>query len=123
MTAKDSSSHEQLAAERLIRDQVQTKLGGTRLEPASFTLSAGARVNVDGVSPGGSVLVEVFAHQGGLKGGQRHKIATDLLKLITIAKDVTHDPNSSSRSPTHNLRRGRLATVGTRRRSRHGTSR
>ena len=32
-----------------------------------------------------SVLVEVFAHQGQLKGGRRHKIAADALKLITLA--------------------------------------
>jgi hypothetical protein len=31
-------------------------------------------------------LVEVFAHQGQLKGGQRHKMAGDALKLITTAR-------------------------------------
>jgi hypothetical protein len=38
----------------------------------------GASVDVDGVAEDGSVLVEVFAHQGPLKGGRRHKIATDI---------------------------------------------
>ena len=38
------------------------------------------------------MLVEVFAHQGPLKGGQRHKIATDTLKLITIAREMTPRP-------------------------------
>ena len=33
-----------------------------------------------------SVLVEVFAHQGRLKGGQIHKVARDALKLGTLAR-------------------------------------
>lgn len=32
------------------------------------------------------MFVEVFAHQGPLKGGQRHKIAGDVLKLVTLGK-------------------------------------
>ena len=36
-----------------------------------------------GVATDESVLVEVFAHKGQLKRGQRHKIAGDALKLIT----------------------------------------
>jgi diketogulonate reductase-like aldo/keto reductase len=31
-----------------------------------------------------SVAVEVFAHLGTLKGGQRHKVSTDALKLLAI---------------------------------------
>lgn len=38
-------------------------------------------MDVDGVSAEPPVFVEVFAHQGPLKGGQRHKIAGDVLKL------------------------------------------
>jgi hypothetical protein len=38
------------------------------------------------VSEDESVLVEVFAHQGRLKGGQFHKVARDALKLITLAR-------------------------------------
>lgn len=55
-------------------------------------LTTGAYVDVDGVADDKSVLVEVFAHQGVLKGGQRHKIATDILKLITIAQDRSPRP-------------------------------
>lgn len=43
-------------------------------------------MNVDGVGPNESVLVEVFAHQGTLKSGQRRKIQGDVLKLATLAK-------------------------------------
>jgi hypothetical protein len=49
-------------------------------------------VDVDGVATDESVLVEVFAHQGQLKGGQRHKIAGDALKLITIAHEKEPPP-------------------------------
>jgi hypothetical protein len=79
-----SNSDAQLSAERLILDGVETTVGA-KLEPRSLRLVSGARVDVDGVAAGESVLVEVFAHQGRLKGGQRHKIAGDALKLITIA--------------------------------------
>lgn len=32
------------------------------------------------------MLVEIFAHQGRLKGGQVHKVARDALKLVTLAR-------------------------------------
>ena len=32
------------------------------------------------------MLVECFAHVGAMKGGQRHKVATDALKLITLGR-------------------------------------
>jgi len=51
-----------------------------------MSLKEGARVQVDGVAPDESVLVEVFAHHGPLKGGQRHKVANDALKLATLGK-------------------------------------
>jgi hypothetical protein len=41
-------------------------------------------VRPDGVSADESVFVEVFAHLGKLKGGQRHKVSTDALKLLAI---------------------------------------
>lgn len=81
-----SDSSEQRSAERLILDGVAA-LVGVDLNPQRLPFPGGAQVDVDGVSGDESVLVEVFAHQGGLKGGQRHKIAGDALKLITIARD------------------------------------
>jgi hypothetical protein len=41
-------------------------------------------VRPDGVDDQRSIFVEVFAHVGSLKGGQRHKPSTDALKLILI---------------------------------------
>jgi len=49
-------------------------------------LDGGARVDVGGVAPDESVFVEVFAHQGRLKGAQFHKVARDALKLITLGR-------------------------------------
>jgi hypothetical protein len=43
-----------------------------------------AIVKPDGVAMDHSVFVEVFAHIGKLKSGQRHKVSTDALKLIAI---------------------------------------
>ncbi len=41
-------------------------------------------VQPDGVATDQSVFVEVFAHVGKLKGGQKHKVSTDALKLLAI---------------------------------------
>jgi hypothetical protein len=86
-----SNSDAQLSAERLILDGVENTVG-VKLEPRSLRLASGARVEVDGVASDESVLAEVFAHQGPLKGGQRHKIAGDALKLITIARGKDPPP-------------------------------
>ncbi|MFN2507106.1 MAG: hypothetical protein ABR540_23325 [Acidimicrobiales bacterium] len=51
-------------------------------------LPNGARPEVDAVSVDGNTLVEIYAHQGPLKGGQVHKVARDTLKLITIARTM-----------------------------------
>jgi hypothetical protein len=80
-----SDSHEQRTAEPLILAGV-SKTIGVELAPRSLRLDRGARVDVDGVAADESVLVEVFAHQGRLKGAQFHKVARDALKLITLGR-------------------------------------
>jgi hypothetical protein len=80
-----SDSREQRLAEPLILASVGKELG-VELAPRSLRLEHGARVDVDGVAPDESVLVEVFAHQGRLRGGQFHKVARDALKLITLKR-------------------------------------
>jgi hypothetical protein len=80
-----SDSDTQRSAEKLILDAVALKVG-VPLSPRRLELGSGPVVDVDGVAEDESVLVEIFAHQGHLKGGQRHKIAGDALKLSTIAK-------------------------------------
>jgi len=83
--AHQSDSHEQRSAEPLIRERVSVAVG-VELTPRSLRLEGGARVDVDGVAPDESVLVEIFAHQGRLKGAQFHKVARDALKLITLRR-------------------------------------
>ncbi len=83
--AHQSDSLEQRTAEPLILAGV-SKIVGVELAPRSLRLDAGARVDVDGVAPDESVFVEVFAHQGRLKGAQFHKVARDALKLITLGR-------------------------------------
>jgi hypothetical protein len=58
-----SDSHDQRLAEPLILASVGEELG-VELAPRSLRLEDGARVDVDGVAPDESVLVEVYAHQG-----------------------------------------------------------
>ncbi len=80
-----SSSHEQVAAEAVILTEVGRALG-CELSPGAVELADGVIVRIDGVSSDGLTLVEAFAHQGPLKGGQRGKIARDTLKLITVRR-------------------------------------
>lgn len=80
-----SDSSEQRRAEPLILEQVSAHVGKP-LTKRVITLPGGARVEVDGAADDDSVFVEVFAHVGALKGGQRHKPAVDALKLITLAR-------------------------------------
>jgi hypothetical protein len=86
MDRQSSDSQEQRDAERLILDGVERTVN-EKLASQWLALHAGSRAQVDGVSDDESVLVEIFAHQGQLKGGQRHKIAGDALKLITLARE------------------------------------
>lgn len=53
---------------------------------ARTNLPGGARVDVDGYCHDPLVYAEVFARQGKLKGGQIHKVAQDVLKLVTIQR-------------------------------------
>jgi GNAT superfamily N-acetyltransferase len=77
--AHPSDSQEQRRAEALILQAVSTSVG-VELAPRSLRLDGGARAGVDGAAPDESVLVEVFAHQGRLKGAHCHKVARDALK-------------------------------------------
>ncbi len=60
---------------------------GLPLEGCRLEFGDGSCVNVDGFHPGPpAVLAEVFAHQGPLKGAQRHKLMSDALKLLATSK-------------------------------------
>jgi hypothetical protein len=81
--AKLSDSSEQSEVEPLIVDALAAELG-VELKPQRLYFSSGAYCDVDGVSADEQVLVEAFARQSKLKGGQRGKIARDALKLMAL---------------------------------------
>lgn len=81
-----SDSAEQRAVEPVLLADIGRRIGHV-LTPRTLKLGGGARVDVDGVADDESVLVELFAHQGRLRGGQFHKVARDALKLITLRRD------------------------------------
>jgi hypothetical protein len=83
MSKHASDAGVQIAAEATILAALSKAIGIPFTQ--GLTLSVGdARVRPDGVATDESVFVEVFAHIGKLKGGQRHKVSTDALKLLAI---------------------------------------
>ena len=83
-----SSSTVQRDAE-LVAIEALSRMLGVALIPTRLDLGDGASVHVDGYHPGPPViLAEVFAHQGSLKGGQRHKLMSDAFKLVAVAKGL-----------------------------------
>lgn len=89
-TADDSNhvsdSAVQRRAEEVIRGLLAHRLR-VALAPRTIKLPGGAPVQVDAAAADGSVLAEIFARQGTLKGGQQKKVAIDTLKLITIRRE------------------------------------
>lgn len=85
-----SDSSAQRSAEALILAALERSVG-QRLTPGRLVLPGGAVVQVDGVCRDPDVLVEVFAHQGRLRGGQVHKVSADVLKLVTVRQLVLPD--------------------------------
>jgi hypothetical protein len=80
-----SDSKPQMLAETAILAALGKSLGVTLEQGATVPLGD-SQVRPDGVTADGSVFVEVFAHIGRLRGGQRHKVSTDALKLLAIRK-------------------------------------
>lgn len=61
---------------------------GVPLAKTSIPTGNGGRVELDGAAADNSILVEAYAHQGGLRGGQPKKLATDALKLMWIGRQI-----------------------------------
>jgi hypothetical protein len=78
-----SDSSVQIAAEATILTALSNAIGIPFTQGVTLPVGA-ADVRPDGVAADESVFVEVFAHVGKLKGGQRHKVSTDALKLLAI---------------------------------------
>lgn len=88
MNRMRSDSLVQREAEALIREQV-SKAIGVKLEARTLKLPGGATMQLDGTAgePGSeTVFVEIFAHQGEMKGGQKRKVAQDAFKLVTLGR-------------------------------------
>lgn len=69
----------------MVLSGVEKQLGVALNQKVRIQLDS-AKVEVDGTSADESVLVEVFARIGKLKGGQLHKMSTDTLKLVALGE-------------------------------------
>ncbi|MEJ7630697.1 MAG: hypothetical protein WKF54_14005 [Nocardioidaceae bacterium] len=56
-------------------------------KPGKITLAGGVYIEVDAATADESVVVEVYARQGKLKGAQPKKIAQDILKLALLKRE------------------------------------
>jgi hypothetical protein len=84
-----SDSSVQIAAEATILTALSKAIGIPFSQGVTLPIGA-AHVRPDGIAVDESVFVEVFAHIGKLKGGQRHKVSTDALKLLAIRETHPH---------------------------------
>lgn len=82
-----SDSHTQRGAEVLIIAALGERLD-VALTKTSIPTGNGGRVELDGATEDLSILVEAYAHQGALRGGQPKKLATDALKLTWIGRQL-----------------------------------
>jgi hypothetical protein len=80
-----STAAVQIAAEAIVLASLSETLKRP-LKEGVVLLMGDTEVKPDGVDDERSVFVEVFAHIGKLKGGQRHKVSTDALKLLAISE-------------------------------------
>jgi hypothetical protein len=76
-----SDSREQRLAERELIHQLSVDLG-VPLESEPVELGEGVRIAVDGINREHRILCEAYAHIGPTRGGQPHKIAKDILKML-----------------------------------------
>lgn len=85
--AHPSDSRAQRDAEVAIIAALSARLG-VALAKTSVPTGNGGRVELDGATADLRILVEAYAHQGALRGGQPKKLATDALKLTWIGRQV-----------------------------------
>jgi hypothetical protein len=80
-----SDSAEQRRAEHELVHQLSAALG-VPLESPPIELGEGVQIVVDGFNREHRILCEVYAHIGPTRGGQPHKIANDILKMLAAEK-------------------------------------
>jgi len=111
--AHPSNSEAQSEAEAAVLGALGKTLGVSLRQGAEVPVGD-SRVCPDGVDADASIFVEVFAHIGRLRGGQKHKVATDALKLLAI-RDA--HPNArlilafADRGAAESIRGWRAATL------------
>lgn len=74
----------QREAEAAVVLLLRNELNLPTLAPESLPLPGGTRVQVDAVTFDPPVLVEIWAHQGPLGGGQPNKVMVDAMKLLYV---------------------------------------
>lgn len=85
VTAHPGDSAAQRDAEQSMIDAVAEVID-VPLSKQRVDLGDGAWCEVDGVSADQQVLVEAFAHQGKMIGGQLKKVSEDAFKLVTLGR-------------------------------------
>lgn len=85
-TDNPSDSCAQREAEGVILDGVAKLLGIVLIQSVELPLGSGF-VQVDGATHDESVLVEVYARIGRLKGGQPNKVLADATKLLALRRE------------------------------------
>ncbi len=83
MSEPAGDSSEQREAESYLIEKLSKTLG-VPLTKRRFTLDNGSWIELDGFCESPPVLCEAWAHVGPPKGGQKHKVMNDALKLIFV---------------------------------------
>jgi len=81
-----SDSGEQRLAELELVHQLSVDLGVPLESAKGVALGNGIQIVPDGFNRDYRILCEAYAHIGFLKGGQLHKIARDILKMLAAEK-------------------------------------
>src|SRR5207302_7059700 len=82
-----SDSSEQRNAEVVALELANTALSAS-LRRERLIFNGGVCVDLGGVDRAGRVLCEVYCRLGALKAGQKHKIASDMLKLLLAEREL-----------------------------------
>ena len=81
-----SSSHEQRGIERYVFSELENILQVSLQSNPKVFLDEGVHIEPDFYSEQEKIVGEIFAHHGKTKGGQNHKVAQDILKMLLLEK-------------------------------------
>jgi len=82
-----SDSTEQISAEQHLLGKLKDKIN-VSLESAKIKLPSGVVIQFDGYNEKEKILCEVYARIGALKGSQPDKVASDILKMLLVEKEL-----------------------------------